>query len=108
MAQNIGEFREPVSGVDINQDNADAGAGHLDEHPLDIIGGPDADSFALGKTQGHQGPGQAIYLFGQFLVGQALFLNDINDCFMVGKLRGDFLEVGRNGSFKQGHLATAF
>ncbi len=61
----------PVGGVDADHDDADAGGGQLGQHPLDVVGRPDAEPIAFLETSSHQAPSDGVHLVPELTVGPA-------------------------------------
>ena len=46
FVQRVFELGDPIGRIDIDQDQAGFGGGELGEHPLAVVGRPDADAVA--------------------------------------------------------------
>ena len=57
--------------IEVDEHDAGFGGGELHQHPLRDIRGPDADTVAAGKTEGHQAAGGALHLGEQLTPGEA-------------------------------------
>ena len=85
LLQQIGEFVGAVGRIDVDHDRADFGGGELCEHPLGIVGGPDANVLPLLDTQGHQPPGDALHFIAKLRVGVPLARLHVDQGVPVGE-----------------------
>src|SRR6516225_7369752 len=74
FGQRVFEFGDAVGRIDIDQDEARFGGGELGQHPLAIVGRPDADAVAGIKSECQKSGGQLVGGCAQFAVTQAHLL----------------------------------
>ena len=84
LLQQVGQLVGAVGGVDVDQDGADLGGGELGQHPLGVVGGPDADVLAFLDADGHQAAGDALHLGVELAVGEPVAGGGVDECFAVG------------------------
>src|SRR5260370_286430 len=63
-----------VGGIDVDEDGAGAGAGVLDDDPLEAVGGPDADAVAGPDAEGQEAASQARGFVPELAVAGAVVL----------------------------------
>ena len=96
-SEKIGQFVGAVGGIDVDQDGADLGGGELGEHPLGVVGGPDADVLALCDADGHQAARDALDLGVELPVGEPVAGGGMDEGFAVGVAVGLLVEDVADG-----------
>jgi hypothetical protein len=93
LPQDVLELREPVGGVDVDEDRPDLRRRVLGEHPLQGVGRPDPHPLTVRDAAGDECPREPVGLLGEFTVGQAAARLDGDDRVVVGEACGDPVEV---------------
>ena len=107
LVQRVVQLVGAVGRVDVDQDQAGLGGGELGDHPLGIVGRPDADPVAGLEAQRQEPGGEGVDLGVQLGVGPADRLLAHDQGGPVGPAGGGTLEVGADGLADQGHVARA-
>ena len=107
LVQRVVQLVGAVGRVDVDQDQAGLGGGELGDHPLGIVGRPDADPVAGLEAQRQEPGGEGVDLGVQLGVGPADRLLAHDQGGPVGPAGGGTLEVGADGLADQGHVAHA-
>ena len=71
LLEDKSQFVGAEAEIEVDEHDAGLGGGELHQHPLRDVGGPDADTVAAGKSQGHQAAGGALHLGVQLAPGKA-------------------------------------
>src|SRR5215467_2354257 len=83
FVQRILQLRQPVSGVDIHQDQSRLCRGVKRQDPLDLVGRPNSDWLPWLQAQGDKARGKAVNLTAEFRVGKADVPISDNNSFPV-------------------------
>ena len=85
LFQHISQLMGSIGRIHVDHDCANLGGGELGQHPLAVIGGPDAHVMAALNAQGHQPAGHALHLIAELHVGVPLARLHINQRVPLGK-----------------------
>ena len=110
LLEQVGQLVGAVGRVDVDQDGADLGGGELGQHPLGVVGGPDADVLAFLDADGHQAAGDALDLGVEPAIGEPVAGGAVDQGFTVGIAAGLLVEDvadGEAGIDAGGHGSTS-
>jgi len=90
-----------VGGVDVDQRGAGAGGAHVHHHPLDAVGGPDADAVSVTNAERPEAAGHAVGLGGKLSPCEAPALVATGDGEAVGIAAGGAVEQAADGQIEE-------
>ena len=82
--QGVSQLLGPIGRIDIDQDGADPRSRHLQQQPLPVVGGPDADAITGIEADSHQAACELIDGGAQLGVGEPPGLGKRNHGLPVG------------------------
>ena len=88
LVEDVAKLVGAVGGVDVDEDEAGAAGGVLEEDPLDVVGGPDADAFAGDEAEAGEAAGGAGDFGVEFTPGDAAVLMANDEGLAVRDARG--------------------
>ena len=98
------QFVRAVSGVDVDERRAGAGATHVHHDPLNAVGGPQADAIAAANAEGPEATGDAIGYLAEFGPGHAARLVARSYGKAVRKARRGAMEEVADGEVEEGDI----
>ena len=98
LLQHVGEFAGAVGRVYGDEDGADLGGGELGDHPLGVVGGPDADMLAFFDADGQEATGHAFHLGMKLAVVEAVAGGRMDKGFPFGEALGLDVEDVADGA----------
>ena len=96
-----------VGGIDVDQGGSGAGGAHVHHHPLDAVGGPDADAVAAPYAQRPEAAGDAVGLGRELGPCEALLLVAGGHGEAVGIAAGGAVEQAADGQIEERAAGTA-
>ena len=101
LVEHVDQLVGAGSGIEVDHDDADAGRGILEQHPLVAVGRPDAYTFAGLHAEGNQSFGHASHLLVKFGISGAIALVGTDERIVVRVGFDDVAQVAIDGFAKQ-------
>jgi len=107
LVQCVFEFREPVCGIDVHENRADARSRELREQPLAAVRRPDADAVALFDAERRKAGGEHVDFGREFAPGPAHLLLAEHDRGPLGKALRRVAQEAADRRLRQRHVGRA-